>query len=155
MTSALDVARQDLARRAQALDDSGNWQERMLLLHLADVADMVCRIGDHGHSPHYRADKSGALVSSAIRVELECLRDYGGIDDEDEADRHLDAGAEVLAEVATAVRMAMWIVARRANRSGAELYASDARRIRQAQHVFDRWAESVCAGAVPDPPEET
>ena len=152
--SPLDVARRDLARRAQALDESGPWQERLILSHLASVADMVCRIGDHDHSSHYRADKSGPLVRSALAVETECMRAYAGTDGDDQADFELFRAAEVLEKVADAVRLTMWVTARRANGSGAELYASHARKIRDAEHAFHRWAESVCAGSVPDPVDE-
>lgn len=154
--SPLDVARQDLARRVQALDDSPRWQERAILSSLATVADMVCRIGDHDHSTHYRADKSGDLVTAALRVELESLRAYAETDDrfEDAADRQLNAAAEVLESVAGAVRLVLWTVARQSNGQGAEMYRSDADQIRSAVAALDRWAKSVCAGAVPDPVDE-
>ena len=152
-TSILDAARQDLALRRDAADRAEHWQERNILAELADVADMVCRIGDHTHSSHYRAEKSGPLVVSAIRVERECLRAYelaagdpagAGCDDS------IDQAAEVLEYVARAVRRAMWVAAR----SETPLYASDARDIAGAVAALEWWAQKVCAGAVPDPVEE-
>lgn len=146
----LDIARRDLDRRAQAADKAGDWRETAILFPLTTVADMVCRIGDHTHSTHYRADKSGDLADAARRVEAESLRAYAG----DDGNEDLDAAAEVLGEVASAVRRATWIAARQANGSGAEVYASDAALIRRAQHAFARWADAVCAHAVPEPTED-
>jgi hypothetical protein len=152
----LDVARRDLAERVQVADEAGDWQERAVLVHLATVADMVCRIGDHTHSAHYRADKSGVLVDAALRVQFECLNAYlvaGQIGDEEEPAGRVEAANDVLEAVASVVRMVMWAQAR-AGHGGAEIYASDARRIRRAKQEFDRWAEAICSSAVPDPVDE-
>ncbi len=152
MTTTLDQARTDLAQRAQAADEAGDWRERNLLAPLAGVADMVCRIGDHTHSAHYRADKAGALVESALRVEQRALSAYGGVDVDDD-DHRIDAAAEVLATVARAVRSYTWAVARFEN--GGDLFCeSDANELRSALFAFRRWVDGVVATAVPDAVDE-
>jgi hypothetical protein len=79
-TTPLDAAREHLSRRLVSLDHSQTWRERAIISPLFDVADMVCRVGDHPDSLHYRADKSGDMVSAALRVRGVAFEQYAGID---------------------------------------------------------------------------
>lgn len=112
--SALFVAYAELCRRAQQADEAGDVCERLILEPLASVADYVKRIGDHGGSAHYRADKAGDLVYSAVRVQREAVLVYAWSErGEDEAgDAELAWAAKALAEVAAAVERALWATAR-------------------------------------------
>ncbi len=136
----LDLARADLARRASLADKAGDAKECALLEHLASIADMVCRIGDHPDSAHYRADKSGPLLRSAAHLQLECLRSYlGGADDDAQAE--LDEATDVLEKVQAAVRRAMWVIA--GAHRGANLEDDDLRALTSAAKAFTTWASAV------------
>jgi hypothetical protein len=137
----LDLARQDLARRARLADEDGDAQECALLQHLASITDMVCRIGDHPESAHYRADKSGPLLRSAADLQLECLRAYLGGDDDAEAEVELKEATEALEKVHTAVRRVMWAIA--GARRGATFEDDDLGAVTTAARAFTAWAGSV------------
>lgn len=153
-TRPLEVARRELARRALAADERGDWQETAILFHLTTVADMMCRIGDHGDSAHYRADKVANLVDAALALEAECLNAYLG-DGCDETAADLERASRVLRGVAEAVRGAMWSFARAD--SGAALDRDDVRDLRRALAAFATWtngavrrAEAAGELALPD-----
>lgn len=146
--TALEVARSDVARRAAAAEEDGDWSERAVLVHLATVADMACRIGDHPDSAHYRAEKAGPLLDAAIDLQSECLNAYVGEGDE-KVGGDLEQANDALRRVATAVRNAMWALA--GTRHGAALDDSDARQLRAAASGFTAWAEGVAARARPEP----
>ncbi|MGH9165467.1 MAG: hypothetical protein ACRDZW_08160, partial [Acidimicrobiales bacterium] len=94
----LDVARADLAQRTFDAEKLEQWQERSVLGNLADVADMVCRIGDHPHSAHYRADKAGRLVGAALDVQWECLNAYAGESADGAIVEELDRANDIIQE---------------------------------------------------------
>lgn len=146
--TALEVARSDVARRALAAEEDGDWTERAVLAHLATVADMVCRIGDHPDSAHYRAEKAGPLLDAAIDLQWQCLNAYVGEGDE-KVGGDLEHANDALHRVATAVRTAMWALAR--TRHGAALDEDDARQLRAAASGFTAWADGVAAQARPEP----
>jgi hypothetical protein len=112
--SALSAAFDDLRRRAQQADEAGDWRERLILEPLASVADYVKRIGEHGVSAHYRADKAGDLVASALRVQREAVLAYARSErgEDDAADDELHRAARALAQAAVAVEQALWSMAR-------------------------------------------
>lgn len=111
--SALEAAYDDLRRRVRAADRAGDWQERSILDPLASVADYVKRIGDHGASAHYRADKAGDLVWWALRLEREALVAYARDERGDNATEDaLERAAEVRARAAQTATKALWLVAR-------------------------------------------
>ena len=143
--SPLERARQDVARRALAAEGEEQWQERAVLGRLAVVADMVCRIGDHPESTHYRAEKAGALVEAALRVELECVNAYLG-DGCDETAEDLAQACRAVEMVTEAVRSAMWSWA--AVDSAAALDDDAVRDLRRAAGAFSRWANRVADRAV-------
>src|SRR6266545_4171416 len=65
------------------------------------------RIGDHADSPRCRADKSGPLVHSAIRLQREALLGYCGWPDDTDDDRELRAIAKLTGNRA----IVLWAVA--------------------------------------------
>ena len=146
--SPLELARQDVARRALAAEDADEWGERAVLGRLAVVADMACRIGDHADSAHYRAEKAGTLVEAALGVELECLNAYLG-EGCDEAAGELEQASRAVESVAEAVRSAMWSWA--AADSAAVHDADVARDLRRAAAAFSRWADRAADRAVATP----
>lgn len=111
--SALEHAYDELRRRTQQADTAGDWQERCILEPLASVADHVKRIGDHRDSAHYRADKSGPLVTAALRVQREALAAYvaGQWGDDSPAADAIEATADALDDAAAAVLKALWLIA--------------------------------------------
>lgn len=139
-TTPLDLARSDLARRASLADEAGDANEWALLEHLASIADMVCRIGDHPESAHYRAEKSGPLLRSAAYLQLECLRAYLG-DADDDAAAELEQATDALEKVHDAVTRAMWASA--GARRGATFEDDDARAVKSAVKAFTDWAGMV------------
>ena len=145
--SPLTDAYNELRRRYRNADSAGDWQERSVVGQLVEIADYVARIGDNAHSAHYRADKAGPLLQSAIRLQAQTLLGYAGWPEGDAAvavERPLD----LLGEVTTAVVAMSWLAAR-----GAELYRSDADALNSAVHELVRWAEALTATAVPNPVE--
>lgn len=148
----LDVARADLAQRTLDAETMEQWQERSVLSNLADVADMVCRIGDHPHSAHYRADKAGRLVGAALDVQWECLNAYAAETADDEIVAELERANDILQEVAAGVRAVMWAITRSDRDVG--LYVSDISGLRRVASAFARWAGRVADQAVPDPVDD-
>lgn len=148
-TRPLDVARADLARRAQEANARDEYQERAVLAHLADVADMVCRIGDHPDSAHYRASKAGPLLDAAINVQRECFKAYAG-DADTVATEQMERAHDVLGQVADAVRSVMWSFAAR---GGEGLDRDGAGELRRAASCWSSWAREVgaLAGVEPAP----
>jgi len=144
--TALELARADVAGRALVAEEDGDWAEQAVLGHLASVADMVCRIGDHPDSAHYRAEKAGPLLDAAIDLQWACLDAYVGEGDE-EVGSDLRQANDALRRVATAVRDAMWALA--ATRHGAVLDADDAYQLRAAARGFAAWANALAAQPEP------
>jgi hypothetical protein len=156
MNSALEAAHADLEARVAAADRSGDWQERSVLEPLASVADHLQRIADHGDSAHYRADKSGPLVTGAVRVQKEVFCAYGGWPHGDSAPaRRMAEATEVLGQVVDAVRIVLWQAAQAARDGAAPvIYTYQTGDIRKAARAVARWADGVAATAVPDPDQE-
>ncbi len=77
-TTSLADAHRELVERCQMADAVDDWRERTLLAPLVDVADYVKRVGDHPDSAHYRAEKAGRLMQSAIAVQCQALMAYAG-----------------------------------------------------------------------------
>jgi hypothetical protein len=146
----LDEARRDLSARCSAVGDAGDWAEQSILGPLADVADHVCRIGDHAESAHYRADKAGALLAAAIRLQRETLLGFACWPDEGWHLRTIVEAFEVLEQVRQAVGAVAWITARNARDHCSVLYESDARRLFDAARQFTGWVEEVAATPEPD-----
>ena len=134
----LDLARADLERRLHAADGRNDGPEAAVLRPLAEIADMVCRIGDQPYSAHYRAEKAGPLMASAVKLQVTCLANYAGSADE-RARAALDEAGEVLGDVGRAVRDAMWAIAGPGRVTAFE--ADDARRLRAVAAGFSAWAE--------------
>lgn len=139
MTS-LDDARTHLAGRAMAAD--GN--EAYILAPLADVADMVCRIGDTEGS-HYRAGKATEMVDAALRVLREVLItravDVGNV----EADESVQALDADLRQVVDAVVPVMWATA-----EGRDVDRGQAAALTAAAKALTTLAGSVAFSAVPE-----
>jgi hypothetical protein len=146
----LDEARQDLAARVTAVGATGDWDEQSILAPLADVADHVCRVGDHRESAHYRADKAGALLSAAIRLQRETLLGFAGWPDEGWHLRTIVEAFDVLEQVRQAVGTVAWMAARQARDHCSTLYESDARRLFEAARQFSGWVEDVADTPEPD-----
>jgi hypothetical protein len=152
--SALDAARRDLSRQAHLADGD----EHRILSPLATVADMVCRIGSHADSAHYRADKAGDLVDAALLVELACLEAFID-DDDDERDVAaavaatarldvLDRASDLVKAVVADARRVMWVAARA---TGMELDGRDVARLRRTAAEFARWADDVTRTVATEP----
>jgi hypothetical protein len=148
--SVLDEAWRDLAARCNAVGEAGDWDEQSILGPLADVADQVCRIGDHRESAHYRADKAGALLLAAIRVQRETLLGFAGWPEEGWHERTIVGAFEVLEQVRQAVGTVAWTAARQARDHCSVLYDSDARRLFDAVGTFTGWVEEVASTPEPD-----
>ena len=146
----LDVARADLDQRLNAADRAGDWREYEILSPLASVADMVCRIGDHPDSAHYRASKAGPLVDAALRVHLACMQAYLGADAGPAVDE-LAKAHDIVGQVVGAVRTVMWAIAQGAH--GEDLTDDEFRRLRQATAELSAWAEAgpTRAGVIAEP----
>ncbi|HET7487956.1 MAG TPA: hypothetical protein VFJ85_08510 [Acidimicrobiales bacterium] len=145
--STLDAARRDLARRAQEADRRG--QEASLLRCLESVADMVCRIGDHPDSAHYRASKAGSLLEAAIRLHGECVAAYA----DPAITPELERATEQLERVADVVGAAMW--SRVAAAQGVEHdSATGATPMMRLTRAFSSWVaeEAVAMGLLQCPP---
>lgn len=156
---ALEAAYMDLRQRSAAADRAGDWRERCVLEPLTDVADYVKRVGDHGDSAHYRADKASELTAAAVRLLRETFLAYANWPDDAEsaggavvqATRALDAALE-------AVNRALWCIGHavsdvRADKPDAVL-ASDAAAIAAAARRFDSWVRTIADQAIPDPEEQ-
>lgn len=142
-TSALDAARIDLASRLQLAYDHDDYVEAALLSPLAGVADMVCRIGDHRQSAHYRADKSGDLVLDALRTRDEAMIGHAHTSEAGDA---IHEATELVLKLERAMESALWTIAR-----GEPTYSSLADRLNDAVWPLVEWAKSFGAGAGPDP----
>jgi hypothetical protein len=143
--STLEAAFKDLLERSAAADRAGDSQERSVLSPLAGVADHVMRVADHPDSSHYRADKSGELVRSALRVQEEVFWAHAGQpDDNSPAGQVIDDACRALNGVLDAVRVVLWraTVAGRAGRP-VELSSTSASELRAAAQVLVRWAGSL------------
>lgn len=146
MTDPLQAAHNELDARLHAADETGDWHERAILSPLVDVADYLRRLTLARATPHYRADKAGPLVRAAHRAQLEAFQAYAGWPDDDApTERDLHDAAEVLDDVCTAVRGAMWATAR-----GEDITHSQARKLSDAARRLTKWAEHRSAAAVPD-----
>jgi hypothetical protein len=141
-TSPLDAARTYLREQLHELDEAENYAERSIVSPLYDVADMVCRIGDHD-SRHYRADKAGTLVSAAHEVRYVTLMAYGDAGetgDDDLLERLHDAEREIV----VAVGHALWGIALD------RLTESHLTHLGNALNALTRVAESLVRVAHPD-----
>lgn len=140
--TALDDARTYLRARLGELDDAEDYAERSIISPLYDVADMVCRIGDHD-SRHYRADKATTLVDAALAVRFVTLMAYGDLEQtgDDDLLERLHSAAQ---EVNSAVSTAMWGVARD------RLTESSVTELRSALAALMRMADKFDAVARPD-----
>jgi hypothetical protein len=152
--SVLDAARRELAARSCATGEAGDWAEQSVLAPLADVADHVCRIGDHDESAHYRADKAGSLLAAAVRVQCETLLGYAGWPEGSPEERAIVDAFDQLEEVRQAIGIVTWTAARHARDDTSVLYSSDAQRLFDAAHQFGRWVDEVATTAQPDRRDE-
>lgn len=114
--SALEAAREELRQRLADAYRVEDYATVEWLNPLFDVADMVCRVGDHDHSTHYQAEKVGAMVADAVRLRREVHRRHAG-----------DVAGDVLHELSTAARdvedavtNAMWSVSRSPSGAGVD-----------------------------------
>lgn len=146
----LDAARRELGARCSDAGEAGDWAERSILGPLADVADHVCRIGDHRESSHYRADKAGALLAAALRLQRETVLGFAGWPEGTVEERTIVEAFDVLDEVRQAASAAAWMAARQARDSGDGLYESDVCRLFDAARRFSCWVEELATTAKPD-----
>lgn len=152
VASPLADAYAELKERYRQADGDGDWQERVLLGHLVEVADYVARIGDNTHSAHYRADKAGPLLQSAIQLQEQALVGYAGWPEDEAVMRRIEEPLDLLAALATPVVGAAWLAARGAQGGGdATLYRSQVSELLSAVHQMAAWAEKLAATAEPDP----
>lgn len=155
MTTTLEAARTELGQRLVRADARDDWATRRWLAPLADVADMVCRIGDHDDSKHYQADKATNLVQSALRVRRACLERYADLDDPNERpkiEKALHDLTEIADRVETAISGAMWSLARLAQEgTDGAIYQSDAANLADVARDLGRLAERLATTARPDP----
>ncbi len=152
--SALAVAHRHLVDRCSASDDVGDWRERAVLGPLADVADYVKRIGDHPELVHYRAEKAGALLHAAVRLQREALLAYAGWPEGGDEERRIIEAADLLEAVARELQADMWLAARRARGDSAAFYRYRANELAAVVNRFTRWASGLMSSAVPDPVED-
>lgn len=106
--SALAEAHNELLARCHAAERAGDWCEAATLSALVDVADYLKRIGDNPDSAHYRAEKAGALLDAAIRVQRTAMLSYGGWPEDDANEHAVVAASRLLERTADHVGQAMW-----------------------------------------------
>jgi len=151
-TTSLADAHRELVERCRMADAVDDWRERTLLGPLVDVADYVKRIGDHADSAHYRAEKAGCLMRSAIAVQCQALMAYAGWPDDGPAYATLDKAHELLETLASAVEAVAWSTARAAkedvDRPGP--YAADFDQLRSAARAVLAWADGQVNSARDD-----
>lgn len=112
-TSPLDAAREHLRQAAGAADNTEDWPRAALLSPLHDVADMVCRVGDHFDSSHYQADKAGSMVIAALRVRQAAFRRHDGFwAQPDEAPDPIGDLTAAVLEVERGLEATMWEITR-------------------------------------------
>lgn len=153
-TSPLDAAREHLLDRLYEADRADDYDTRRWLSPLHSVADMVCRIGDHDHSPHYQCDKAGDMVYDALRVRRETQRRYAGQtgDDDTRTDKVIDDLTDAAEDIESAVERALWSTSRFAlDGVDGAVRMADVYAIRDALAKLDRLADRLAASARPDP----
>jgi hypothetical protein len=141
-TTPLEVAREHLRDELQRSDHAGDGRYQ-LIGALYDVADMVCRIGDHWDSRHYQAGKSQTLVDAALGVRRDAFVRYCG----DSEEPVLYEATKLVGELESLVTRFMWSREPFAVR----FTRSDAADLRRALSEFTAWAAGVIANAVDDP----
>lgn len=142
-TSTLDAAREEMWQRVFATEKVEDWPLRDVLAPLAEVADYVCRIGDHTDSAHYQVSKAGPLVHSAMRVRANAFERF----DSRRVGECADKMAEVLIALEASMAACLWTRAR----TGDEVYRSDADALRTALADLTSWVEGVTGHVTPDP----
>lgn len=148
--SVLPSARDELLERCRLADAAGDWQEREILSLLADVADYLKRIGNHRDSTHYRAEKAGALLHAAIRVERETLLAYAGWPEESDDERAIMEASELLEDIIGQVRAAMWRSGRHARGDDSLMCRHEAAELSTVVRRLSRWADEQVLKAGPD-----
>lgn len=146
-TTPLDAAREHLRSLCSAANQTDNWLLARWLDPLHDVADMVCRVGDHGQtSPHYQADKGSDMVVAAVQVRREAFYRYGGYFDlPDSAPDPVGDLTDLTVAVERAAESVMWAVTRE-SQSGRRVPcvpADTAGGLIDAARALVRWAESL------------
>lgn len=115
-TSPLDAAREHLRQAAGRADNTEDWPRAALLSPLHDVADMVCRVGDHFDSSHYQADKAGTMVIAALRVRQAAFRRRDGFwAQPDEAPDPIGDLTAAVLDVERGIEACLWEITRGAN----------------------------------------
>lgn len=85
-----------------------DWHEREILGPLVDVADSLRRVAD-GNSPHYRAEKAGALLYAAIRTnEVTMIANAGWPEPETGTHDAIQEATVLLTDLTTQIRQIMW-----------------------------------------------
>jgi hypothetical protein len=135
---------QELIERARAADRIGAADAR-LWESLASVADYLRRIVDHGDSRHYRADKAGELVASALRVQRDAMADLAGDLDDPWIERLYDLH-HLADNLTTGLTAAMWSATQ-----GRELFTWQTTDLRRAVDDLRRCVNRLCDQAIPDP----
>jgi hypothetical protein len=134
----LDQAERHLRQLAEGASDG---DRAALLNELAWLVDHVRRIAQSpSNYGHYRAEKAGVLLSSALRVHRLSLEDYAAPRAGTLPGTELRRTAEVLETVAGAARQVMW-------RAGRPVSPRVAREVSNAGHSVAAWAHEV-AGRV-------
>lgn len=123
MSAALDAAHEELYGQLQAayrLDAEGQDMAALLavLVPLEDVVDHARRVDLDTASEHYRADKAGALLRAAVRLQRNTLLEYArSLQDPDfdaggaTGERLASLASDLIDQVDQTVSM-MWEVAR-------------------------------------------
>jgi hypothetical protein len=143
-TTALDAARESLRARVNELEEQDElWRERMVIEPLYHLADHVCRVGDHD-TPHYRADKAGPLVTSAIRVRRAAFENYAASEPEGYGHFDTEAAEGAIEELTSRelkvdglVNSLLWDIAR-----GAVPDSGDLRDLKAAAKHLIEWVDA-------------
>ena len=155
--SVLDQARTHLTDLATTADREGR-PSSSLLSSLQSVGDMVCRIGGNEASPvtsrHYTAEKSGDLVTAAVRVRREALVLYAAsVAGTDVASADVETEvfeiSDLVEKVDAALAARMWGCAR-----GEATPHSEAVAARRSAMQLLAWADRLVERSVPDPKED-
>lgn len=142
----------ELADRARAAFASGDGGEGVLFEKLGSVADYLRRVALPDASPHYRAEKSGALLDAAIRLHVRAQEAYARWPEDD--DGVYRAALLRLEDVTEAVCTVMWATGRAARGEDRGVERRDAAEVQQAAQRLRAWATELAATAVPDEEDE-
>lgn len=142
----LAQAEDHLAALASAEHD---WDRAQFLGALANIADHTRRVMLDTASPHYRADKAGPIVASALKVQRATMFAYAGVPEVVSGPAsNLERTTSHLAEIAETFRSVMWSLSRSVSGSS-PVFASTHAEARQALANAIAWIDTL--PTIPDP----